>query len=407
MLTIGLDLRPIDIHFKAHYGRGTGRYTDELSRHLHKSLDDTLMGDSVELVSLFAKDLSAQGFEKKLVAGLPFGRQTIETQLLLPRRLGNFRLDLMHFFSHGDAPARCPLPYVLTVLDLIPLRFPDLYRAARPNWRFQLARRLEHQAIGKARGILAISESTKTDLMELLGVEEERIVVTPLAVNDRFRPRNADWDQWEGEIKRTKQEFGLPGERPLLLYVGGIDPRKNISFLLNVFAGILEHCPKSGRPVLAMAGQYGEDDQYPRLLDTIRELGLAEEVRLLGFVAEQRLVDLYRAANITVFPSLYEGFGFPVLESMACGVPVVAGNNSSIPEVAGPNGALLLRDNDKNSWVREIIALLESPQRQIALGLMGIQQSRKFSWARTAETTLRAYLEFAGNTWTMPRRHAA
>lgn len=396
MLTIGLDTRPLEEGFKAHYGRGIGRYTGELIAHLLKG-GETSGAPTYKLVEAGSNELGVHGWKNKLLSVTPAGKVTLETQLILPWSIAQLGVDLFHFFAHGDAPAWSSVPYVVTVLDLIPLRFPELYKADRPTWRYHFARFLEYRAIARATGILAISESTKKDLQELLGVAEEKIRVTPLAVGSQFRRRIFLRENWENDIRQVRQNLGIAEERPLLLYVGGIDARKNITFLIEVFSEVVKNHPGRGSgqgPVLVMAGKYEGDHSFAKLEATIKNMALEEDVLLPGFVADDILAHLYRGANITLFPSLYEGFGFPVLESMASGVPVIAGNNSSLSEVAG-DAALLLDTDDKESWVKEILALLLSPPRQQELGRKGVVQAAKFSWEKTAAATLRAYEDFA------------
>lgn len=391
---IGLDLRPTEAGFKAHAGRGTGRYVQELvARLFAQDPDKTGFG----FVPLGSADLWAGSWEAKLLDKLPAGKQTVGTQVMLPRRLQSLGLDMMHFFAHGDAPARrCmaskAVPQIVTVLDLIPLKFPHLYRASKSNWRFKLARYVELEAIRRSVGVLAISEATKRDVVELLGVRPERVFVTPLAVGDVFAARPLT-DFRASMVAKRSEIAGLQDINPqadVILYVGGIDPRKNVPFLLKVFAELLRLRDYVNPPVLAIAGKIDSDDQYPKLLQTIAELGLTDQVRLLGFVSDEELVSLYQGASVLAFPSLYEGFGFPVLEAMACGCPVVAARNSSIPEVTG-RAAMLIADNDTDGWVRALDTFLRSGEMQQEYSLRGINRADEFSWERTAELTLAAY----------------
>ncbi len=387
-IRVGLDLRPTEEGFKAHFGRGTGRYAAELSREL-------LTGDysGIEIIPFFRKHTQAGKLSNFILQKSPIGKVTFETQFVLPGAIDNLQIDLFHFFSHGDAPARSNVPYLVSVLDLIPLRFPELYRANKPSWRYHFARFLEHQSIKKATGFIAISEATKRDLIEFFQIEKERIIVTPLAVGGDFKNRDLSVDSWELDMVSQRAHFKLPLDHPILLYVGGIDPRKNVSFLLEVFSEVYEKCTLPKKPLLVLAGPYESDQHYSELVSEIKKRGLLEKVVMLGFVPEQLLRKLYQAANMFLFPSLYEGFGLPVLEALACGVPVICGDNSSLPEVAG-GSALLLKDNDKEEWVKEVLSLLSSPERQHQLSIQGVAQAKKFSWKNTASKTLEAYIYF-------------
>ncbi len=395
-MRIGLDLRPTEIGFKAHAGRGTGRYTLELVQAMQSIADE--FDNSLSLIPIHSQDILKSGMDEALVKYLPLGARTFESQYLYPRRLSRLDVDMLHFFSHGDAPARAVVPQVVSVLDLIPLKFPELYRADKPNARFRFARWLEYEAIRNSVGIIAISECTKADIVELLGVAPEKIAVTPLAVAPSLLETVAEHRQASISVEQHRQRLGLPLEEDLLLYVGGIDPRKNIPFLCEMLAELLRNPTGTRKPRLLLAGAYEKDDQYPKLLKTIAELGVAEQVTFLGFVPDSDLVALYQSADLFLFPSMYEGFGFPVLEAMACGTPVVAARNSSIPEVAGTSG-VLLPDTDVPAWVNAIAALLKRPEARMELAEAGLVQSRRFSWEKTARATLEAYTRFAPQTY--------
>lgn len=390
MLRVGLDLRPTEPGFKAHWGRGTGRYAQEVSRRL---LDGDFDKSSLQYVALDTAGLMGQTWEQTLVRLSPLGKVTLETQLLLPGRLRRTGVNLVHFFSHGDAPARSSVPYVVTVLDLIPLRFESLYRANKPGWRFRLARYLELQAIRQARGIVAISECTKRDVVELLGVPAEKVFVTPLGVDRRFRSRPLSREDLPRFIERRKAGFGIPADRPVLLYVGGIDPRKNVTFLLRLVAELLSKRREGGRPMLVMAGRYEQEESFPSMLAEISALGIEADVKLLGFLPEEQLSDLYHTADLFIFPSLYEGFGLPVLEAMACGVPVLCGHNSSLPEVAG-GVAFMKPDGVMREWLQTIEAILLSRDLQISRGRAGVVHAERFCWENTAMLTAEAHRYF-------------
>ena len=171
MLKIGLDVRATEPDFRAHFGRGTGRYVSELSKALF-ALEDI----NLQIVGIGSEHLSPPQIWQRCQRFIP-GRQTLETQLFLPRRMKKLGFEALHFPFHGDATARATVPYCISVLDLIPLKFKDLYCPTTVNWRYHLARHLEIAAIAKARGILAISETTKRDLVELLKIPEEKIVI--------------------------------------------------------------------------------------------------------------------------------------------------------------------------------------------------------------------------------------
>jgi glycosyltransferase involved in cell wall biosynthesis len=391
MLKVGLDLRPTEEGFKAHFGRGTGRYTNEVLSRLVQLGKETEDWCSIHPVGV--ETLGGSSFERNLIGKLPYGRHTVEQQLLLPKRIDRLGLDLFHYFAHVDAPLFTKTPAILTVLDLIPMKFAELYKADKPNWRFHFARYLEIQAIRRARGIIAISEATKKDVIEILGVPEDQIVVTPLAASEDFSARDLEDQAQRSVVEHNRQKLGLPTSRPILLYVGGIDARKNVPFLLNLLKELVNSSSGPESPLLLLVGRYEKDDRYPALLRQIKELQLEDSVLLTGFVPDGQLLSYYHAADVFVFPSLYEGFGLPVLEAMASGVPVVAANNSSIPEVAG-QAAELVADNDKAAWLTALRGVLGNRDRQLSLAEAGVKRAALFSWERTAIETLRAYMYF-------------
>lgn len=386
---VGVDMRPTEEGFKAHFGRGTGRYASELM----VALDELSAHDSsISVVKVGSNQITPTCLEKRFLSMLPAGKKTIEYQFLAPRRYKHVQVDMMHFLAHGDAAMWCAKPYIVTVLDLIPLKFPELYKASRPSWRFKFARFLEASAVRHAKGIIAISEATKRDVIEFLDVPEDRIHVVPLAANGKFYPRPVGEDC--NVIKEAaRNKLGLCANKRMLLYVGGIDARKNIPFLLQV-VDELRRCDDLSDVLLLMAGNYTHDDHFEALLDEIHKLHLDDVVRMLGFVPDENLLSLYHAADVVVFPSLYEGFGLPVLEAMASGVCVVAGNNSSLPEVVG-NASPLLPDKDVSAWVSKLYEILMNEDVKQTIANNGIHRAKVFSWANTARQTFNVYESLA------------
>ena len=392
MLKIGVDIRGAEAGFKAHAQRGTGRYVRSVVERLPIAARK-FPQQSIKIRKLGNRDLRLSTFEKRAIEFAPFGKLTLASQLFLPKRLSRLGLDLIHFFSHADAPARGSAPYLVSVLDLIPLKFPDLYKADKPNWRFHLARSLENRAIARARGVIAISETTKRDVVELLGVSPEKVFVTPLAADECFLPIPVGGEARQAVVNEARQEFGLPRSLPILLYVGGIDPRKNVPFLLEVFADLLNSWPTREKPLLVFAGEHKGDDQYAELQRIADKLGIKDRIRELGFVPDELLPDLYSASDVLLFPSLYEGFGLPPLEAMSTGIPVVAGDNSSIAEVVS-SGGKLVSATDKFGWVKAIREVLDDKNTAEHLVERGLRRAAEYSWDKTAELTLRAYQTF-------------
>jgi glycosyltransferase involved in cell wall biosynthesis len=380
MPRVGVDLRATEPGFKSHVGRGTGRYAQEVVRFLPE-----VCPPGLELTFLSGERLRGGALERRFLSSLPAGRESVETQLLFPRRLSRLGVDLCHFFSHGDAPAWGGCRNVVTVLDLIPIKFRHLYERKNESLRYHLARFLELRAIKNCDGIIAISEATKRDLMEILRIPGELIEVTPLAADERFS-QVADTTRLE-----MRKKLGLPPEEKLILYVGGVDPRKNVGFLLEVISSVVSEVPVK----LVLVGRHETERFYPEVKRKIEELALAPHLIQLGYFPDESLPALYRAADIFAFPSLYEGFGLPVLEATLAGTPVLAGNNSSMPEVLGSDYPLLLPDGDLEAWRDAVLRLIDRPELgQKALAVSG-KAAERFSWRKTAELTCRAWLKFA------------
>lgn len=385
MVTIGLDTSGLDLGFKSHAQRGIGRYVAELSRYFENNPDP-----QIHIAPFDHKTIHSPRVIEALIERLPAGKNTVKQQLVYPLQLKSHtrKFDILHFPAHMDAPSWNAKRFMLTVLDLIPLVCADLYKADRPGWRYKLARWLEVRAIKSADLILAISQNTARDVQRLLGIPEERIVVTPLGVDRRFFEASL-LPHEEIELRRR---LAIPAQAPVVLYVGGIDPRKNMSGLLRVFSLVLGACRDAQEelPVLVISGGIQSDREYPKLISLIGQLGLADNVVLPGYVAEADLLRLYALSAVFYFPSLYEGFGLPPLEAMAAGTPVVSSNTSSMPEVLS-GGAVLVDPADCDAATREILAVLRNKEHAASLRAKGRQTARLFSWERTGRATLEAY----------------
>lgn len=382
---VGLDISALDPSFKGHAQRGIGRYVHELHRYLSAQQEAPLTIKSFDQATLRCPSMVSRCIDL-----LPAGRRTLSQQILYPLRLnrGPFaEFDVVHFPAHMDAPAWSPKKYILTVLDLIPLVLSDMYKADKPSWRFHFARFLEKRAIQNASLILAISEHTAKDVVRYLGVPPERIVVTHLGIDESFFRACLT----EPEVS-VRVRYGIPEHRPIVLYVGGIDQRKNIRGLLAGFCNLQARARESRlvQPVLVMAGGIQRDGHYPELLRLIKEQGLDGSVVLPGFVADPDLLQLYALSAVFFFPSLYEGFGFPPLEAMAAGVPVLSSNTSSMPEVLG-NAAVMYDPADAQRAGEELFQLVYSTERAAHFRKVGPEQARRFTWAKTAASTLGAY----------------
>jgi len=230
-----------------------------------------------------------------------------------------------------------------------------------------------------AGAVIAVSESTRRDLLAHLKVEPERVYVVYGGVAERFRPASL------AKIQEVRARYHLP-ER-FILTVGTIEPRKNYLRLLEAYRRLLDQGYNEG---LVIVGKLGW--RYKTFFQRLRELNLEQSVTLLGFVADDDLPALYSAAEIFVYPSLYEGFGLPPLEAMACGIPVVASNTSSLPEVVGDAG-LLVSPYETAALAAALKKLLDDASLRAALRARGFRQAAKFRWETAARCTLEVYKE--------------
>jgi glycosyltransferase involved in cell wall biosynthesis len=259
------------------------------------------------------------------------------------------------------------------VMDLAFLRFPHLLTDESRRYYGQVGR-----AVSRAGAILAISQSTKDDLISLLNVPEGKITVTHLAADPACRTVTDP-----ARLEAVRRAYGLPAG--YVLFVGTLEPRKDLPTLLRAFASL---GPAAKDICLAIAGRPGW--LHEPVYELARTLRLGDRVRFLGGVPAGDLPALYSGARLFVLPSLYEGFGMPVLEAMACGAPVVCADSSSLPEIAG-GAALLFPPGDEAALAQAITRLLVDSGLRRQLAERGLVQAARFSWAETARRTLAVY----------------
>ena len=290
---------------------------------------------------------------------------------------GDFRdFDLFHH-PHGLVFPLHHRANVLTIHDLIPRLFPDHYRTAL-DWFGESFERAHEMDL-----ILTPSENTKSDVIELLKIPEERIRVTPLAAHEQYRPLE-DTE----EVKSVLGKYGID-TNPYLLSVGTLEYRRNMHRLVEAFH-MLKQEQKTLDHKLVLVGNKGESWQI--IFEAIDKLDLRDDVRWLGHVPFHELPALMNGAEAFVYPSTYEGFGLPPLEAMACGTPVVSSRASSLPEVIGDAG-VLFDPHDVEAMAAALHAVLTSDRLRNELRIKGLTRARRFSWQRTAELTLSAYAE--------------
>jgi glycosyltransferase involved in cell wall biosynthesis len=303
-------------------------------------------------------------------------------QIAFPRACRRERAALAHVPYFGSPFFRSTRT-VVTIHDLIPIVLP----AYRGSTLVRAYTALAAVSARRADAIIADSECSKRDIVARLKIDAARVRVVYLAADARYRPIDD-----AAQIESVRRKYALPEK--YLLYLGGYDQRKNVRVIIAAFARLPEFYRAGDR--LALAGvNLGRDDSefFPDPHRLARDARLPDDALCyVGWVDEADKPALYSGASAFLFPSLYEGFGLPPLEAMACGTPVICANASSLPEIVG-DAAIKANPGDVDAWVEAIRAVLRDPLRRATMQLQGIHQARKFSWARCAEETLAVYNE--------------
>lgn len=299
--------------------------------------------------------------------------------------LGAGRSDLYHATDFVLPPT---LPSTKTVLTVHDLTFERDPASAVPTL-LAFLRRVVPQSAKCADHIIADSYATARDLTELYAIAPEKITTIHSGVDGRFCVRDDAQQASLTEALRAKYNLG---PAPFILTVGTMQRRKNHLGLVRAFAQFLAHSLPTHTaqtpPNLVIAG--GKGWLYDEVLDEVKKLGLSERVKFIGFVNDDDLPDLYRAASVFAFPSLYEGFGLPLLEAMACGVPVVSSNASSLPEVVGEAG-LQVSPADINGLAAALTQAYFDPHWRAEATYRGLARAAQFTWTKSAQQVLRVY----------------
>ncbi len=309
----------------------------------------------------------------------------------LQNRVLKGKPSLIHYTKADIPPGKKKLPTVVTIYDVIPLLFPES-QAFLPRMYWP-------QALSRAAGadhILTISETSKQDIMRFLGVPEQKITVTTLATDTtRFKP-----DISPSELSRVQQKLHL--HPPYILFIATRDQRKNVGSLLTAFAQIAKDIPHqliiAGKPAL----KNDEAEEKVRSFDRL----VKDRIRFLEFIENEDLAALYAGADLFVWPSVYEGWGFPVQEAMASGVPVIVSNGGALPEVVGQAGEVVKFSTDNvrgrtqddafvSMLAQRIATIATDTKRKLAMRQAGLIQAKSFSWTNVAQKTLAVYEKVA------------
>ena len=275
------------------------------------------------------------------------------------------------------APWRVDIPFVMTVFDLSTRRFPDDHPL---EWKAYERWFLPSRVHAAAR-VLAISEVTKRDVIREYGAAPDHAVTVYPGIDDRF-------------FQRSAAEKPLPSSQATLLFPGAPVARKNLGLVLEAMAGA---DPKTRLASACLQISGATLGRFPEQAERINQLGLSDRVEWLGFVPEERMPAVMASADICVYPSHYEGFGFPPLEAMASGTPVVASSTSCLPEILG-EAALLVDPSDVRGFGQAVEATLADGQLRQRLIAAGLERAARFTWKRCAEETVAVYREVLAAT---------
>jgi glycosyltransferase involved in cell wall biosynthesis len=358
-MKIGIDISIANIN-----QAGTGVYVNSLV----DALKQINTGDEYHIFDLGRpRDMAAP---KTLLSRMEIlYRDIVWMHGLLPWQAHQAGVDILHMPSKV-IPVFLPCPTVVTIFDMTVFRTPHTF------WHRSYSRVLVPLAARHSSMIFTLSQHSKSDIVKLLKVTPDKVVVTYPAASPRFRPIS------EREIAETRRRYDLDS---FILSVCTLEPRKNIIRLLRALALLRQ----GGFPYqLIHAGPRGW--MFEDTLSEVDRLGLQDSVRFLGRVPLDDLIRLYNAASLFVYPSLYEGFGIPILEAMACGCPVVASNASSLPEVVGEAGIMVDPYNVQH-LADALQRVLEDKPLAWQMRQRGLEWARQFSWQRCAQETVAVY----------------
>jgi glycosyltransferase involved in cell wall biosynthesis len=361
---IGYDATPLQIARHS----GVGNYTAQLLTALIDRADER------QYALLANRPLNGETPPGTLgQVGRRFPNRSAWMQLALPRDLAELRPDVCHF-TNSLAPLHAPCPMVITLHDMSLFVHANLHPLKSQLFVRPIIPMLAH----RAAAIITVSQHAKREIVDGLQIQPEKVHVIYEAAAPQYRVITD-----KAELDRVRQRYHL--QKPFVLYVGTIEPRKNLTRLVQAFAQALHQQPDLE---LIMVGQLGW--KYAALLKAIEELNLGNAVRRLGYVPDEDLPALYSLARVLAFPSLYEGFGLPVIEAMACGTPVLTSNGSSLAEIAA-GASILIDPLSVDDIARGLVRVVFDDGLHARLRAAGLMRSAQFSWQRAAEETVRVY----------------
>jgi len=358
---------------------GIGTYVRNLVRHLAALDHETtylLFCHQADEATL--RDL-AENFTPVVDESPGYG---IREHISIPLKLRRLKADLLHV-PHYVRPLFCGIPTVVTIHDCIHLLFPQYL----PNrFAFRYARFIMARAIRRSSLVLTVSEASRNDILRFYPwTPPDRVEVVPNALDAELLEHPG-----EDEMERVVERYQIRGR--FVLYAGNIKPHKNLERLIPAFAAVRAR-PGFSDLKLIIIGD--EATRYPGLRRAVENAGVRQEVRFFGFVPDRTLSALYRLASVFAFPSLYEGFGLPPLEAMACGTPVVTSRVSSLPEVVG-DAAILVDPYSVEDIANGIYRVLSDEALRARLVSRGLERVLQFSWPRSVRAIHNGYAKALG-----------
>jgi glycosyltransferase involved in cell wall biosynthesis len=376
-MRIAIDARGINWY----KGTGIGTYTENILRQFIKLYTKNYYhiywsGDEYE-------DFNTE-YSKVIMTSKK--HQRFFQQNYFPNNLLKEKIDVFHVPQNGIGLSEdITCKKVITIHDLIPYIMPETVG------RGYLLKFLKEVpgVIESCDGIITVSQWSKRDILKFLPIDENKIHVTPLASDAKYKPLDKEYCRFI--LQKT-----LNIKKPYILYIGGFSPRKNVRSLIMAFSKVYKDLDKDYN--LVIVGSLRDEGNI--LKELTENLNISSRVQFTGFVSEEYLPVLYNGCEVFTYPSLYEGFGLPPLEAMSCGVPVISSNISSIPEVIEDAG-ILIDPYDTSNLMNALGKVLTNEALREELSIKGLEKSKQFSWANTAEKTLEAYkkvYETSGNS---------
>ena len=360
-MRIGFDITPLTAPLS-----GVGTYTASLYAHLQRG--STILLPLSHYPGDYRWSANGNGSQKS------GGNKTLWMQWTLRRQVNQLHLDVCHF-TNSVAPLWIGCPSVLTIHDMTLWLYPSFH----PRRRLLSMRPIIPLATRQASAIITVSQSAKEDIVRILDVPPEKVKVIYEAPGSEFRPMNGSAD-----LAFAKKIFDLPKE--FILHVGTLEPRKNLVRLLEAFTelrikGAMKHH-------LVFVGKPGWG--FSDIFAAVEDLGIQRYVSFLDYVPSRWLAAIYNLADVLIYPSLYEGFGLPIVEAMASGTPVITSPNGALREIAA-DAAAFVQPEQAASIAETLLQVLSNKALQSELAAKGLARAAAFSWEQTARETLLLY----------------